>query len=97
MKSPSRIRELRRSALIANSDTEQALAFEAGLFLQKTRLTGAERVLVSGKPTDRKSAFNWPIQSLATFDHKTPLMLIAHGRTETLALYLMSIDDRFFG
>ncbi|MBB6186981.1 SOS response-associated peptidase family protein [Rhodanobacter sp. MP7CTX1] len=40
-------------ALIAETDEEQALAFESVLFQQKTRLTGAERVMASGKPTKK--------------------------------------------
>jgi putative SOS response-associated peptidase YedK len=40
-------------ALIAETDKEQALAFETELFQQKTRLTDAERIMASGKPTKK--------------------------------------------
>jgi putative SOS response-associated peptidase YedK len=50
---PSTDEEREIQALIAETDKEQAQAFETELFQQKTRLTGAERLMASGKPTKK--------------------------------------------
>lgn len=50
---PRHAQERELADIVAQADREQAQAFEAELFQQKTRLTQAQRVLASGKPTKR--------------------------------------------
>lgn len=46
---------------------------------------------------DRTKAIEWLKQPLATFGGKTPLQLIAEGRTDDVIGYLESIESGYVG
>ncbi len=62
-------------------------------------MTDQERVISAAEAVfgDHVKAIEWLSQPLDTFGGKTPLQLIAEGRTESLIGYIQSFESGFVG